>query len=432
MIHNKNDMLNSERKQVKSIFAFGISHQTANSSQREKLAFSPEMIAHALREGQAALGVEEFAILSTCNRTEFYASAVHIPDFVAWLSRLRGLDTQSLEEICFLHQESFAVRHMYRVACGLDSLILGEPQILGQVKQAYQLAKKQGTIGSVLDRLFQQSFAIAKQVRHSTAIGENPVSVAFAGVKLTHRFFDDHPKRTALVIGAGDTGQLCAKYLRDAGIGRLIIANRTLANAQTLAEQTGGFAISLAQIAEHLHEADMVFGTARTDIALLTGDLVKNALKKRRGDMQVLVDLGIPRNFASDIDELPQAFLFSVDDLEQIIDHNREARRSAAREAELMVKLYSDDFIGWLHSKPQQQLVRRFREQGENIRVALLQEAYRRLAHGDDPAAILEQLSYKLTRKLLHSPSAMIRAIPPDHKDWLAIVADTFTTDSKP
>lgn len=431
MIHNKNDMLNSERKQVKSIFAFGVSHQTANAEQRGKLAFSSEAVAQALREGQEALGVEELAILSTCNRTEFYASAVRAPDFAAWLARLRDLDRKALEEISFLHGERAAVRHMYRVACGLDSLILGEPQILGQLKQAYQLAKKEGTIGSVLDRLFQQSFAIAKQVRHSTAIGENPVSVAFAGVKLTHRFFDDHPRRSALVIGAGDTGQLCAKYLRDAGIGRLMIANRTLANAQTLAEQTGGFAISLAQIAEHLHEADMVFGTARTDVALLTGDLVKTAMKKRRGDMQVFVDLGIPRNFAGDIDEISSAFLFGVDDLEQIIDHNREARRSAAREAELMVKLYSDDFIGWLHSKPQQQLVRRFRENGENIRVALLQEAYRRLAHGDDPAAILEQMSYKLTRKLLHSPSAMIHAIPPDHKDWLAIVADTFTHEPK-
>lgn len=424
-------MLNSERKQVKSIFAFGVSHQTASSSQREKLAFAPERIAQILADARETLGVEELAVLSTCNRTEFYASAVQPPDFVTWLARLRDMDAQALEDICFLHQGRNAVRHMYRVACGLDSLILGEPQILGQLKQAYQLAKMQDSIGSVLDRLFQQSFAIAKQVRHSTAIGENPVSVAFAGVKLTHRFFDDHPKRTALVIGAGDTGQLCAKYLRDAGIGRLIIANRSLMNAQTLAEQTGGFAIGLGQIADHLHDADMIFGTARTDIPLLTGDLVKAAMKKRRGDMQVLVDLGIPRNFAADIEDISQAFLFGVDDLEQIIDHNREARRDAAREAELMVKLYSDDFIGWLHSKPQQQLVRRFREQGEAIRVALLQEAYRRLAHGDDPAAVLEQMSYKLTRKLLHSPSAMIHAIPPDHKDWLAIVADTFTHENK-
>ena len=423
-------MLNSECKQVKSIFAFGISHQTANTRQREKLAFSPETVTHALKDGQESLGLDEFAILSTCNRTEFYAVAPHTPDFAAWLARFSAMDETTLNAISFCHEERDAVRHMYRVACGLDSLILGEPQILGQLKQAYHLSKLQGSIGSMLDRLFQQSFSIAKQVRHSTAIGENPVSVAFAGVKLTHRFFDDHHRRTALVIGAGDTGQLCAKYLRDLDIGRLIIANRTLANAQTLAEETGGFAIGLGQIAEHLHDADLVFGTARTDVTLVTRDQAKLAMKRRK-QMQVFVDLGIPRNFSADINNLDQAFLFGIDDLEQILDHNREARRSAAREAELMVKLYSDDFIGWLHSKPQQQLVRRFREQGENIRVALLQEAYRRLAHGDDPAAILEQMSYKLTRKLLHSPSAMIHAIPPDHKDWLAIIADTFTTDTK-
>ncbi|MDO4776215.1 MAG: glutamyl-tRNA reductase [Cardiobacteriaceae bacterium] len=424
-------MLNSECTQVKSIFAFGISHQTANTRQREKLAFSPEMVARALKDGQESLALDELAILATCNRTEFYAAATHTPDFVAWLARFAGMDEATLNAITFCHEERDAVRHMYRVACGLDSLILGEPQILGQLKQAYRLAKLQGSVGSMLDRLFQQSFAIAKQVRHSTAIGENPVSVAFAGVKLTHRFFDDHHRRTALVIGAGDTGQLCAKYLRDLNIGRLIIANRTLANAQTLAEETGGFAIGLGQIAEHLHDADLIFGTARTDVALITGDQAKMAMKRRK-QMQVFVDLGIPRNFSTDVNDVAQAFLFGIDDLEQILDHNREARKSAAREAELMVKLYSDDFIGWLHSRPQQQLVRRIRENGENIRVALLQEAYRRLAHGDDPAAILEQMSYKLTRKLLHSPSAMIHAIPPDHKDWLAIIADTFTTDAKP
>lgn len=424
-------MLNSERKQVKSIFAFGVSHQTANAQQREKLAFSPETAVLALKDCQKTLGLDEVAILSTCNRTEFYIASAQRPQFIGWLARFCAVDEKALAAISFCHEARDAVRHMYRVACGLDSLILGEPQILGQLKQAYRLAKLQGSIGSVLDRLFQQSFAIAKQVRHSTAIGENPVSVAFAGVKLTHRFFDDHHRRTALVIGAGDTGQLCARYLRDAQIGRLIIANRTLANAQSLAEQTGGFAIGLSQLGEHLHEADMVFGTARTDIALLTGDQIKGAMKKRKGRMQVFVDLGIPRNFSTDIDHISEAFLFGVDDLEQIIDHNREARRNAAREAELMIKLYSDDFIGWLHSGPQQQLVRRIRENGENIRIALLQDAYRRLAHGDDPAAILEQLSYKLTRKLLHSPSTMIHAIPPDHKDWLAIIADTFSTEHK-
>ena len=318
------------------------------------------------------------------------------------------------------------------MACGLDSLILGEPQILGQLKDAHRLGKRAGSVGSIIDRLYQQAFAIAKQVRNATAIGENPVSVAYAGVKLTHQFFDDHHRRTALIIGAGETGQLTARYLKDTNIGRLIIANRTLINAQALAEETGAYAISLDQLHDHLHEADMIFGTARADRILITRDQAKHAMKKRRNSLQVYVDLAMPRNFDQDIEKLGQAFRYGIDDLEQIIDDNVQARKDAAKEAEVMVHLYSDDFIGWLLSKPQQQLVRRIRENANQIRMQLLNEAYRRLSHGEDPAVVLEQMSYKLTNKLLHNPSELVHAIPPDHKDWLAIVADTFNVEHDP
>lgn len=228
---------------------------------------------------------------------------------------------------------------------------------------------------------------------------------------------------------AGETGQLIARYLKDLDLKRIIIANRTLGRAQLLAEEIGGYAISLAQVNEHLHEADMVFGAARADELLLIRNQVQRSLKKRRNKFQVFIDLAIPRIFESDIETLGNAFLYSVDDLEQIIDHNRENRMKAAKQAEVMLNLYSDDYIGWLHSKPQQQLIRQIREHANATRQELLADAYRRLAHGEDPAIIMEQLSYKLTNKLLHSPSAMIHAIPPNHKDWLAIVADTFETD---
>lgn len=303
--------------------------------------------------------------------------------------------------------------------------MLGEPQILGQMKQAYRLAKAAGTLHSVLDRLFQQAFAIAKQVRHNTAIGQNPVSVAYAGVKLTRQFFDDHPKRTALIVGAGETAKLTARYLRDLQIGRLLIANRTLAHAQSLAEENHGFALSLEQIDAHLHEADMVFGTARVERELIGTEQVERALRARR-QLQIYVDLAIPRNFAAGIEGLEEAFSFTIDDLEQIIEGNRQARKQASSQAEIMVNLHSDDFLGWFLSKPQQQIVRHMREHANELRLQLLNEAYRRLALGEEASKVMEQLSLKLMNKLLHNPSELIHAIPPDHKDWLAIVADTF------
>lgn len=415
---------------AKCVYAFGVSHQSAPVHVREQFSFTPEEAVTALQSCQQALNISELSLLSTCNRTEFYLICDSPPNIGQWLSATKGISVADIEQYTFLYREREAVRHIFRVACGLDSLVLGEPQIFGQMKDAHRLARDSKTLGSALDRLFQQTFAITKQVRNATAIGENPVSVAYAGVKLTHQFFDDHNRRTALIVGAGDTAQLSGRYLKDCNIKRLIIANRTLANAQTLAEELGGYAISLEQIPAHLHEADLVFGTARSDVALITRGIAKKALKKRRNALQVYVDLAIPRNFDPDITRLGSAFLYGVDDLEQIIDDNLEARKTASAKAEVMVNLFSDDFLGWLHSKPQQQLVRKIRENGNAVRQELLKEAYRRLAHGDDPAAIMEQLSYKLTNKLLHNPSELVHSIPPDHKDWLAVVADAFKVDT--
>ena len=423
-------MLNPSDPPGKTITAFGINHHTADAALREKFAFTPEETLTALANCCEATGASEIALLSTCNRSEIYAVGGDRARLIQWLATHKTTAPDALETLTFHYRDRDAIRHIYRVASGLDSLILGEPQILGQLKQAYHLGKKAGTIGGVLERLFQQSFSVAKQIRHSTAIGANNVSVAAAGVKLTHRFFDDHNRRTALIVGAGETAQLVAKYLKDTDIKRLIIANRTLAHAQTLAEAHGGFAISLEQLPAQLHEADIIIGAARSDHMLITREHIKDALKRRRNALQVLIDLAIPRNFDPAIDTLNQAFLYGVDDLEQIIDDNLKARQSAARQAEAIINLYGDDFIGWLRSKPQQQIVRKMRENANTIREQLLQESYRRLAHGEDPAQLLEQLSRKLTNKLLHNPSELIHAIPPDHKDWLAIIADTFKTET--
>lgn len=415
--------------QNKLIYAFGINHQTANVATRERVSFRPEEINEFLHFCSEKMNNEaELALLSTCNRTEIYAICQETPDFQSWLSEYKKIDLSESASLFFHHYNREAIRHIFRVASGLDSLVLGEPQILGQIKEAYRLAKQAGTVHSNLDRLFQQAFSIAKKVRHQTAIGQNPVSVAFAGVKLSHQFFNDHPKRTALIVGAGETAELVAKYLKDARIGRLIIANRTLANAQFLAEKLGGYAIALEQIPAHLHEADLIFGTARSEHPLIHQETVKKALRQKR-NLQIYIDLALPRNFDTQIDGLDEAFLYTIDDLEQIIDSNIQARKSASKQAEIMVNLHSDDFLGWFLSKPQQQLIRNMREHANDIRQQLLNDAFKRLALGEEAGKVLEQFSVKLTNKLLHSPSELIHAIPPDHKDWLAIVADTLSQD---
>lgn len=408
------------------LYVFGVRQQDTPATVREKLAFSPEKLPAALESLRAHLQVSEDVILSTCNRSEWYFYSETTPHLREWLMQYTSISAAELDKYLFECTGKAAISHLYRVACGLDSLILGEPQILGQLKNAYRISKANHGTGSVLERLFQQSFAVAKQVRNHTGIGQNPVSVAYASVRLTQQFFDDHEKRTAIVIGAGETGTLVARYLRDSKIKRLIIANRTLANAQTLAEEVGGFAITLNQLAEHLHEADIIIGAAHSNAPLLSDSVVNDALEKRHGKLQVYIDLSIPRIFEDTIDKLGNAFLYGLDDLEQIIDKNKESRKKAAAEAEEIIDVHSDEFILWLQSKPQQKLIRNIREHADEQRQQLLTEAYRKLAHGEDPAQVLEEFSHRLTNKLIHHPSAMIRAIPPDHKDWLAIIADTY------
>lgn len=408
-----------------TISVLGISHNTAPVEVRERLSFGNKSLSEILPDCKQELRVEELAIFSTCNRTEIYTVSNDTPPVYEWFSHYQSFPLHELRRLSYFEQEREAIRHLFRVASGLDSLILGEPQILGQIKDAYQIAKDAKTLGPTLDRFFQQSFAIAKQIRSNTAIGEHPVSVAYAGAKLSEQFFDDHRQRTALIIGAGETGRLTADYLHELGIGRLLIANRTLERAQILAADFGGFAIPLGQIPQHLHEVDMVFA-AISGNAILDQSTVRQAQKQRHHALQLYVDLSVPRVIPSDIDHIESVFLYSVDDLGDIIQHNREERRKAADEAEVMVNLYADDFFGWLESKPQQQLVCRIREKAKQECQELLEEAYRQLDKGDDPKEILDQFAYKLSKKLLHGPSELINVIPADHKDWLAIIASTF------
>ena len=391
--------------------ALGLNHQTAPIALRETVAVDAGQLPEALKTLQALNGVHETAILSTCNRTEIYA---HIDtgaeaQLLQWLSQQHGLSADSLQTYCYQHHDALAVKHLFRVAVGLDSLILGEPQILGQVKMAWQAARDAQSVHGMLDRLFQQTFSVAKRVRTDTRIGAHPVSVAFAAVRMAQRLFTEMDRAAVMLIGAGDTIELAARHLTDAKVKRLLIANRTLEHAQVLASQHGGVALPLHDIDRHLSEADIIITATASREPVLNKQMILKALKARKHKPMFLLDLAVPRDIAADVAELPDVYLYTVDDLEQVIEDNRASRREAANEAEVIIDLQVQHFVAWSQAQGNQNALKKLRSSGEQTRDALLEQAREQLANGQDPKVVLELLAHQLTNKLLHAPSAALR-----------------------
>lgn len=400
----------SDRPQ-RRLLALGLSHQTAPVALREKVAFGPERLPAALAALLARPGVEEAAVVSTCNRTEIYCSVGDgfEGEPARWLAESHGLELDSLRSCLYQHQDGEAVRHLFRVATGLDSLVLGEPQILGQVKDAWQQARDAGGLRSGLDRLFQHGFAVAKRVRTDTDIGAHPVSVAFAGVRLAQQVFSDLKEASVLLIGAGETIELTARHLLEQQAKRLLVANRTLENAQALAARISGYALPLSELGRHLHEADIVISaTAAREPILHRADLAQ-ALRQRRHRPMFLLDLAVPRDIAEDVATLEDVFLYTVDDLDQVIEENRRSRQAAAREAEAIIDLQVEHFLGWWRAADRQGLIRDIRSQAERERDAVLARAQQMLAQGKPADEALRYLAHTLTNKLLHAPSARLR-----------------------
>ena len=391
--------------------ALGLNHQTAPIALRETVAVDAGQLPEALKTIQALNGVHEAAVLSTCNRTEIYA---HIDtgaetQLLQWLSQQHGLSADSLQTYCYQHHDALAVKHLFRVAAGLDSLILGEPQILGQVKMAWQAARDAQSVNGMLDRLFQQTFSVAKRVRTDTRIGAHPVSVAFAAVRMAQRLFTEMDRAAVMLIGAGDTIELAARHLTDAKVKRLLIANRTLEHAQVLASQHGGVALPLHDIDRHLSEADIIISATASREPILNRQMIQTALKARKHKPMFLLDLAVPRDIAADVAELPDVYLYTVDDLEQVIEDNRASRREAASEAEVIIDLQVQHFVAWSQAQGNQNALKKLRSSGEQTRDALLEQAREQLANGQDPKIVLELLAHQLTNKLLHVPSAALR-----------------------
>ncbi|MCB1777862.1 MAG: glutamyl-tRNA reductase, partial [Candidatus Competibacteraceae bacterium] len=394
-----------------SLLALGLNHQTAPVGVRERVTFTPERLCSALWDLREHGGVHEAAILSTCNRTELYCGLKDDDSrpVVEWLGHYHTLRITDLRPYLYQHAEGRAVRHILRVAAGLDSMVLGEPQILGQVKMAYQAARHAGTLGALLKRLFQHTFTVAKQVRTDTRIGASPVSVAFAAVGLAKQIFADLPQRTALLIGAGDTIELVARHLHENSIGRLVVANRTLERAHALAASFAGYAIALEEIPLHLGEADMVIASTASPGLMLEAPLVRHCLKQRRHQPMFMVDLAVPRDIDPAVANLDDVYLYTVDDLKDIIQENLRSRQAAARQAEEIIDAQVDHFMGWLRTQNSVDSIRALRRRAETARDETLSRALRQLAQGKEPAEVLNFLANTLTNKLIHPPCAGLR-----------------------
>ncbi|GHC19845.1 glutamyl-tRNA reductase [Aidingimonas halophila] len=416
-----------------TLLALGINHNTAAVDMREQVAFTPVQLESALAELRALPEVSEAAVLSTCNRTELYCVTHDTQGerpILDWLGRFHGLPIEDLAGCAYHYLDVEAARHLMRVAVGLDSMVLGEPQILGQLKEAYQLAREHSGLGGELERLFQHTFAIAKQVRTETGIGENPVSVAYAAVSMASHIFDDFSRSSALLIGAGETIELVARHLREAGVRNLVVANRTRERAEVLTRQFDGRAVTLDEIPEVLVHADIVISSTASPLPILGKGMVERALKRRRHRPVFMVDIAVPRDIEPEVGELGDVFLYTVDDLHEVIEENRRHRQLAAEQAESLI----EQGVGsWQHERRIRSagdLIRRYREQGEAVRAEVESQALAQLARGEDPEKVVSRLTRQLANKLMHGPTLGLREASGAERHDIIAAAEALLFDS--
>lgn len=416
----------SARPRMMSLLVLGLNHTTAPVEVRERVVFEPAGLGAALSDLTGVAGVHEAAIVSTCNRTEIYCtvdSPDHCATVVDWLHRWHGQQPADMEPCLYRHTDAEAVRHILRVASGLDSLILGEPQISGQLKDAFRAAQTHATLGPELGKLFQHAFAVGKEVRTNTTIGASPVSVAFAAITLAKQIFGDLGEVSALLIGAGETIDLAGRHLHGAGIRELVVANRDAQRAIGVAERFGGRGIALARLPEMLHQADIVISSTASTLPLLGKGAVEQALRRRRHRPMFMVDLAVPRDIEPEIGRLDDVFLYTVDDLRDVIEENMENRRAAAGAAEEIIDGRTEEFLAWQRSLGAVDTIKEFRSQADAIRQRTLEQARRMLEQGRSPEETIEFLAHTLSTRLLHNPTVALRHAGRDERGELVEAA---------
>ena len=414
----------------------GINHQTADIALREKVAFPPELIAKATAQLVELPDVNEAVIVSTCNRTELYldmdsdirtVQTQQQQQIIAWLAKFHQLEVTQLQSCNYFHFQDEVLKHLMQVSCGLDSMVLGEPQILGQIKSAYAHSSELGTVGENLGRAFRGAFSIAKQVRTDTAIGENPVSVAYAAAALAERIFSDFGSLHALLIGAGKTIELVAQHLKQKGLHNIVVANRSLENALKLSAKIDAHAVLLSDIPEQLNRADIVVSSTNSQLPLLGKGAVERALKQRKHKPMLLVDLAVPRDIEPQVAEIADAYLYSIDDISSVIEDNVKSRSEAAAQAEIIIERGVQDYKRQLRSLNAVSILREFRSKAESLRAAELEKALKAFSNGEPAEKVLESLARAITNKLIHSPTVQMKKASADGRDEvLALVQELF------
>jgi glutamyl-tRNA reductase len=431
-----------------ALFLVGINHTTASIDLREKVAFPPEIVGAALRDVYGLPEVNEAVIVSTCNRTEIYLDLLAEGDaqeaadgsrpllnddtvvnqqlaneqrnlILGWLASYHNLDLAEVSDCSYVFANEDVVRHLMRVSCGLDSMVLGEPQILGQIKSAFAVSKDINVVSSSLGRAFQDAFSIAKQVRTDTAIGENPVSVAFAAVTLAERIFSRLDSLNVLLVGAGRTVELVAQHLLEKGVHEIAVANRTLDNAIELANRIKGHGVLLSDIPEQLVNADIVVSSTNSQLPLIGKGTVERALKARKHRPMLLVDLAVPRDIEPEVGQIGDAYLYTVDDISEVIEDGQKSREQAALEAGAIIERGIQEYREHVRSLNAVATLKAFRNKADEIRETELERALRALEKGDAPDAVLQSLARSLTNKLIHSPSVQMKKASAEGKDEL-------------
>ena len=412
-----------------SLLLVGINHKTADISLREKVAFPPEIISDALRQIRTLPGIREVVLLSTCNRTELYINGVHstfsdddqskqckdslvnqrVNQVVDWLADFHKFQSSDLRNSIYSLSGVEVVKHLMKVSCGLDSLVLGEPQILGQIKSAFALAKDLNLVDSSLNRVFNAAFSIAKEVRTDTAIGENPVSVAYAATLLAERIFSDLESLSILLIGAGRTIELVATHFKEKRVSSITVANRTLDNALEIAHKFKGKGVLLSDIPEQLEAVDIVVSSTNSQLPLLGKGSVERALQRRKHRPMLLIDLAVPRDIEAQVGDIADAYLYSIDDISGAIEDNVKSRSEAAIQAETIIDRGAREYVKQLRSLNAVSTLKAFRDKTDQIRSKEVERAMKSLNNGDSAEKVLESLARAITNKFTHAPSVQLR-----------------------
>ncbi|MDP2430871.1 MAG: glutamyl-tRNA reductase [Pseudomonadota bacterium] len=403
------------------LFACGVNHHTAPVSIRERVAFGPDILQRALADVTGERGpAREAAILSTCNRTEIYCNTSQPAEVAEWLANFHGLPPRDVKPYLYQHPGSEAANHAFRVASGLDSMVLGETQILGQMKQAAEKAADAGTLGLLLNKLFQRTFSVAKEVRTATEIGASTVSMSAAAVSLAERIFPSIKTQAVLFVGAGEMIDLVATHFAAKGPRRLMVVNRTIERARDLANKFGGEAAALSNLPELLHEFDILVTSTASPLPIVGLGMVERAIKARKHRPIFMVDLAVPRDIETEVGELDDVFLYTVDDLGEVVRAGQGNRQSAVVQAEAIIASSVNEFMHWIDTRRTVPVIRSLRDHSERLRRHELDKAHKALLRGDEPQAVLDALSRSLMNKLMHEPCHALNQAGDDEREHLA------------